>query len=222
MPYREDRDADQARIEALEHELATAKERIASLEGKQSNALVVASKGALVRHRKLAARQARWFGAPLELALARVFDGAFPSDRFEDLVGRIRSIASDPGSVELLRTSMTWRATVSGQGLPTTMVHVTIRDGVTTLAVTDSLTGLAGGLYGGLGGGLGGGGLMLPILAGFAVPVLMPVFIVGWLGGVFTAARALFKRGARRRAVLVQQLFDALAADIAAAIDARR
>ena len=36
MSYRDDRDADQARIEALELELARARDRISELEGKQS------------------------------------------------------------------------------------------------------------------------------------------------------------------------------------------
>jgi hypothetical protein len=222
MPYREDRDADQARITALEQELATAKQRIATLEVKQSTALAVASKGAVARYGDLAARQARWFGAPLELAMSRVFDGAFPADRLEELLGRIRSVWSDPGAVELLRASMTWRANVARHSGPTTVVHVMIKDGQTTLTVTDRLANLAGGLYGGIGGGVGGGGLVIPIMASIAVPVLAPVFLAGWLGGVIGGARALFKHVARRRAIAVQQLFDALVADIDAVLVAAR
>ena len=46
MAYREDRDADQARIEALEGELALAKQQIAQLEGRKEQALVLASERA--------------------------------------------------------------------------------------------------------------------------------------------------------------------------------
>jgi len=67
---------------------------------------------------------------------------------------------------------------------------------------------------GGVGGGVGGGGISLPIIASAAVPFLAPVFILGWLGGVFLGARAIYKRAARRRAVALQQLFDVLVADI--------
>jgi hypothetical protein len=55
-------------------------------------------------------------------------------------------------------------------------------------------------------------------MASVAVPVLTPVFILGWLGGVFLGARAIYKRAARRRAVQLQQLFDALVIDIERAI----
>jgi hypothetical protein len=219
MSYRDDRDADQARIAALEHELASANAKIASLEGREQNALVFASGGALARTGDTAAaRQTRWLGAPVALAMSREFDGAFPVDKLEELLGRIRSICSDPGAAEVLRASLTWRANVGRQAGPTTVVHVTIKDGKTTLQVTDRLGALVGGVYGGVGGGVGGGGMMIPILASAAVPVLAPVFFVGWFGGVFLGARAIFKRVARRRAVLVQRLFDALKADIASAL----
>jgi len=95
--------------------------------------------------------------------------------------------------------------------------HV-VRDGATTLTVTDRLAGLAGAVYGGVGGGVGGGGLSLPIMAAAAVPVLAPVFILGWLGGVFLGAREIYLRAARRRAVALQQLFDALVDDIERAL----
>ena len=214
MAYRDDREADQARIEALERELAVAQDKLAVLEGRQSQALVLASPGALVREGGQK-RAAWWFGAPRQLQFTRRFDGAFPAERFEELVERIREVTRDPGRTELLRSSMTWFASRAGKSLgPFRVVTVTVRDGVTTLTVTDRLTALAGAIYGGVGGGVGGGGFGLPILAATAVPVLAPVFILGWLGGVFLGTRAIYKRAAQRRAVALQQLFDALVADI--------
>jgi len=214
MTYRDDRDADQARIAALEQELATTRDRLAALEGRQSQALVLASQGALVSSGGSSAA-IRWFGAPGHLQLARRFDGAFPTDRFEELIERIREVTRDPGRTELLKSSLTWFASRGEKSPgPYRVVTVTVRNGSTTLTVTDRLAGLAGAIYGGVGGGVGGGGLSLPILASTAVPVLAPVFLLGWFGGVFLGARALYKRAARRRAVALQQLFDAIVGDI--------
>jgi hypothetical protein len=213
MTYRDDRDADQARIAALEQELAVTRAKLAAAEGRQDNALVLASQGGLVES-SVQSTAVRVFG-PGTLQLARRFDGAFPSERFEDIIERIREITRDRGLTELLPSSLTW---YSWQGEkssgPFRVVTLTIRDGITTLTITDRLSSLAGKIYGGIGGGVGGGGLGLPIVATSAIPVLGPVFILGWLGSVFLGARAVYKRAARRRAILLQQLFDALALDI--------
>ena len=49
-----------------------------------------------------------------------------------------------------------------------------------------------------------------------AVPFLAPVFILGWFGAVYAGTRKLFRRAARQRATFVQQLYDALVAEIEA------
>lgn len=217
MTYRDDRDADQARIAALEQELAATRAKLAAVEGRQENALVLATQGGLVPGRD-SSPSVRLFG-PSSLQLARRFDGAFPTERFEELIERIREITRDPGRTELLRSSLTWFASRGEKSTgPFRVVTVTVRDGITTLTVTDRLASLAGAIYGGVGGGVGGGGLSLPILATAAVPVLGPVFILGWLGSVFLGARAIYKRAVRRRAIALQQLFDALVADIERAL----
>ncbi|HEU4731150.1 MAG TPA: hypothetical protein VFT22_24825 [Kofleriaceae bacterium] len=218
MTYRDDRDADQARIAALEQELVEAHAKLAVLEGRQSQALVRASQGALVPGGYPSA-VTRWFGAPGQLQLSRRFDGAFPAERFEELIERIREVTRDPGRTELLKSSLTWFASRGEKSTgPFRVVTVTVRDGITTLTVTDRLAGLAGAIYGGVGGGVGGGGLSLPILASTAIPILTPVFLLGWLGGVFLGARELYKRAAHRRAVALQQLFDLLVEDIERAL----
>ncbi|TMQ06853.1 MAG: hypothetical protein E6J90_45145 [Deltaproteobacteria bacterium] len=217
MTYRDDRDADQARIAALEHELAQTHEKLAALQGRQSQALVLASRGALVPGSSPGA-VTRWFG-PAMLQLERRFDGAFPADRFEELIERIREVTRDPGRTELLKSSLTWFSSRGEKSPgPYRVVTVAIRHGATTLTVTDRLTGLLAAIYGGVGGGVGGGGLSVPILAATAVPVLAPVFILGWLGGVFVGTREIYKRLARQRAVALQQLFDALVEDIQRAL----
>lgn len=219
MSYRDDRDADQARIAALEHELAETRDKLTVLEGKQSLALTRIDNWALVPGGK-ASTTSRVFG-PGTLELSRQFDAAYPTDRFEELIDRIRELTRDPGRTELLKSSLTWFSARGDKGLgPHHVVTVSVRGDTTTLTVTDRLGGLAGAIYGGVGGGVGGGGLSLPILASVAVPVLTPVFILGWLGGVFLGTRQIYLGRARRRAVQMHQLYDALVDDIERAIDA--
>ena len=218
MSYRDDRDADQARITALEAELAAARRRIGDLEGHRSQALVLASPVSIAG----GPPRPPWYGAPLRLELVRSFDGEFPRDELETLVESLRSVTKDHGRTELLKSSVTWSSSTSERQLgPFLTVTVAIKDGRTTLTATDRLSQLAAGIYGGLGGGLGGGGIVVPIIAAISVPVLMPVAIVGWLGGFFLGSRALFKRAARQRALVLQRVFDAVAQDVAAKIPAR-
>ena len=51
-------------------------------------------------------------------------------------------------------------------------------------------------------------------VASTLVPMLAPVFLLGWLGGVFFGTRALYLRLARRRAEELQQVFDGLVGEI--------
>jgi hypothetical protein len=213
MVYRDDRDADQARIASLERELSETRDKLAALEGRRTQALVLATHGALVPG-AAPSSAARVFG-PGTLRLARRFDGAFPAARFEHLVERIRELTGDPGRTEVLNASLTWFASRGDRSIgPYRIVTVAVRDGATTLTVTDRLSGLAGAIYGGVGGGVGGGGLSLPIMVSTFVPMLAPVILLGWLGGVFFGTRALYLRLARRRAEELQQVFDALVDDI--------
>jgi len=216
MSYRDDRDADQARIAALEAELAAARERVDELEGRREQALVLASPGELATRKGSAAHAKRWLGAPLELEMIRTFDRAYPTDRLEDLVPVIREVSGEPGMVEVLRTSLTWRAMARQGALTRTFVMIVVRDGKTTLTAGARLHQQAGALFGGVGGGLGGGGLILPITASAAVPVLAPLFLLTWFGGIYLGTRTIFKRVARQRAELIQQLFDRLVAAIEA------
>jgi hypothetical protein len=217
MSYRDDRDADQARIAALEHELAETRDKLTELEGKQTLALARSTSWALVPGGEVSTAS-RVFG-PGMIELSKRFDAAYPVDRFEELVDRIREIAHDAGRTEILRSSLTWFGSRGEHnGIQRRIVTVSVRGETTTLTVTERLGGLAGAIYGGVGGGVGGGGLSLPILASVAVPVLTPVFLVGWLGGVFLGTRALYLRRARRRRLAAQQLFDALVDDIDRAV----
>ena len=219
MSYRDDRDADQSRIAALETELAGANKRIAELEGRREQALVLASGGELATASPPTAAK-RWLGAPLELKLSRELPGSFPTDRFEDVIERIRAITRDPGRTEVLKSSLTWSASTGPKGIgPFTIVTVSVRDGVTRLAVTDRLGPAAGAMYGGVGGGAGLGTIAVPIAAAAMImPLLAPVLALAWIGTAWVGARSLFKRIARSRAERLQQLFDALVEELDAAI----
>lgn len=222
MTYRDDRDADRARIEALEGELAAAQRKIDRLEGRRSQALALSTGRSLVGSSAGRADvKAPWYGAPLRLELAHTFEGEFPKDDLESLIDLIRSVTREAGRAELLKSSITWSAGTNPRATgPFTVVTVSVRDGKTSLLVADSLGQLAGGIYGGFGGGVGGGAIMLPIVAFIGTPVLIPVAVVGWLGGVFLGTRALFKRAARRRADALERLFEALVTQISARIPA--
>ena len=216
MSYRDDRDADQARIAALEADLQAAERKIGDLEGRRSQALVLATQTALARS---GAKKNPWFG-PMRLELVATFEGEYPRDQLEDLVEPIRSLARDLGRTELFKSSMTWstRSELRGTG-PALMITVAVKDGRTTLTATDELKQLAGGIYGGVGGGVGGGGLVLPLFAAvMASPALIPVIVVGRFGGVLLGARALYKRASHKRAVRLQIVFDGVSAVIAAKI----
>jgi hypothetical protein len=215
MTYRDDRDADRARIEALEQELAQTKAKVEELEGKRSQALVLASNGALTAAGKGTSASAKWAGAPFRLELTRSWDKEFPVDQFEDLIDGIREITRDNGRIEMLRTSMTWSSSAQEKGTgPYITVRISVKNGVTKLEVTDRLGGLAGVIFGAIGGGVGGGAIALPIFASISVPILAPVIAVGWFGGFYLGLRKIFQIRARKRAEKLQQVFDHVAREI--------
>jgi hypothetical protein len=219
-PYRGDRAADQARIESLERELSDAHGKIAELEGKRSQALVLAGSKDISPAGKATSAAAKWFGAPLKLELSRTWDQEFPVENFEELIDVIREITGDNGRVELLKTSMTWYSSSQPKGTgPFIEVRVSVRNGQTRLEVKDRLGQLAGVIYGAIGGGVGGGAIMAPIGASIAVPILSPVFILAWVGGFYFGLRKLFKSRARKRAEALQRVFESLEKELAKSVD---
>ncbi len=217
MSYRDDRDADRARIEALEVELVRAQRKLVALE-QPSVALVPQGGNALAVQR---GEGVPWYGAPLRLELSRRFEGALSPDRFEDLIDAIRRHTRESGRSELLKSSMTWSTEANPKSAgPFWVVTISIRHGHTDLVVTDRLGQLAGAIYGGVGGGVGGGGISVPIMVplAMAMPALIPVFCLGWLGTAFLGTRALFKNRAKSRARRLQALFEAVASEIASAL----
>jgi hypothetical protein len=84
----------------------------------------------------------------------------------------------------------------------------------TTLTITDRLDELAGRLFGTFGGIVGAGGFAAPLAASIAFPPLAPLFVAGWFGGVYGTSRLLYRKAARARAMILQNIFDLLVADV--------
>lgn len=212
MSYRDDRDADRARIEALEGELASAKQRIEELEGKRAQALVVAGGGALATGDKKAIK--RSFGQPDELRLARTFDTEFPRDKLEDLVETLRGITGQRGTTELMPSSLSWSSASAYPAMaPSLRLTVTLKNGITRLEITDNLLDATRMsslpmIFGFMGSVLG------TMFTGLVLLPLAPVVAVVGIGSSYSASRALHKRAARRRAEQLQRLFDQVVAAI--------
>lgn len=212
MSYRDDLDASQARVAALEVELADARAHIDKLEGKEpSQALVKVGDQALATSRAAHPTSSRWLGAPSSIKLAREVDGEVPESAFAELIETIRRAVRNIGTVSVLPGSLAWSANTPGNGVgPFIDIYFSIRDGKTTIHIDEKLGNLAGGIFGGLGGGLGVGGLMAPISTMWITPLLVPFAIPVWLGGVYVACRKIYRNRARARADKLQVLLDQL------------
>ena len=231
MSYRDDLDATRARADALERELAAAKEKIAELEG--GTALVRTEGGALVRREGAAVDRLSasgpathtWLAGPTRLGHERVIDGELPESAYTELVETIRRTIGEPGTTSMLPGSLTWTSSALPNSTgPHLNVYVSVRHGKTTLRADEKLGHLAGAIFGGVGGGVGGGGIMLPIAAAFVNPLLLAVTLPVWLGGTYLACRKIYRGRASARANRLESLMDELAElverEIAAAAEA--
>ena len=211
MAYRDDLEATQARVTALEKELADAHAEIARLEGDESQALVKVGGQALERATPDESRSPGWLGAPIRLELSRVLEGEVPEAAYSELVEAMRQALGSVGTVSVLPGSLAWASNAPANGIgPFVNIYFTMRDGRTTIRVEEKLGSLAGGIFGGVGGGVGGGGLMLPIATLWISPLLVPLAVPLWLGGVYAGCRALYRRSARKRARKLEKLLETL------------
>jgi hypothetical protein len=221
---REARELDR-QITNLEGQLDAARRRVGELADD------IEDPGPELEHGKLALLRAGhdgstafWLGAPMLLRLRRRFDGRLPQNCFHHMLDQFREHAHDAGIVEELPESLVWSSSPGKHPVqPHWMIRLVVAEAViprtptperhdcfTTLTVTDRLDALAGRLFGAFGGILGAGGLAAPVAASLAFPMLTPVFVVGWLGGVYGVSRSLFRKIARGRAKHMQKLFTLL------------
>jgi hypothetical protein len=210
-PFRNDRDADQARIVALEAELARSQKRVAEMEAHREQALVLAGRSQLVPSAKASAI-ARIAGAPRELRFEREFAGVLSRDQLESLAETIRTLMNEPGRLEVIRTSLTWTSADHGRR----WVEITIADGRSRLAVCERLDSLIGRVFG----PMVGLAPQLAIILGFNIGALAAgLGVIAWLGAGLTGGRVLIRRGARKRAIRLQTVFDALCDEISRTLD---
>jgi hypothetical protein len=215
VTYRDDLDAAQARVTALEQELASTRTRLAEAEDRRSHALVLAEQDVALA---LAGggRAARVFGGPLRVRLERTFSGELDPASFEDLIELIRTTTKDAGRSELMKASLLWTSSSPPNGVgPFLTVMVSSKRGQVTMSVEDRFGNTAGIVYGAVGGGIAGGLAVLPIMATVAIPVLGIALIPVWLGGAVLGCRALYRRATRKRTKQAHQLFEQLGDEIA-------
>ncbi len=208
MSYRDDRDADHARIGALESELAAATQKIDQLEGKRSQALVLAG-SATPALAKSAAHRTRWFGAPSKLALKRTFEGTVPHERLEELVELIRARTGEQGRSELMPTSLSWSS--ENETGAQQLITVRVKDGTTQLELGADLPSarpfvilpMTGAVF----------GPWLVVVLGAPV-VLASTVVLGAVGSLYAVLRRAYKRNAQKQAERLQALDEALSSSI--------
>jgi serine/threonine protein kinase len=158
-------------------------------------------------------RRNRLIGGPTRVLIERIIEGEVPDAEFPVLVDEIRRVLGNVGQVSQLGRSFTWTA-AGGSGGRMLEVVVAVRGGRTRIVIQEHLKNLIGGIFGGIGGGMGGGG-MGPILgvmidglnmAGAAVAVAVPA----WLLFTFATARTSYYYASRRRVRQLEKLIQRL------------
>jgi hypothetical protein len=131
--------------------------------------------------------------------------GEVPESTYEILVAEARRRLGAVGTVHTLGRSLAWTLTPANNA-STRSVHLTVvpSDGRTVVHLEENLRHLAGGLFGGLVGGLGGGGSGIAVSVGILVshsPLVIPLALGAWLGGVYLFTRRIYggKTGRRER-----------------------
>jgi hypothetical protein len=213
------RSDDKARLAELDDELESADQIIKRLERERHvpESKAGTAGGRALKRAGFDPSSARTLGAPALLRLTRRFDGTFPRNQFEQLVERIRELTHEPGIVEIADDGIVWGSSTEGHPSQAhLLVRVTVDDkeGSTNLVATDRLGALVGRLFGAFGTIFGAGGLAAPVAASIAFPWFTPVFVFGWLGGVFASTRVLYRRLAASRAKQLQEIFGALVLEI--------
>ena len=211
---------DRARLEELEDELAVAQKLIDKYDGRLRTPRFGIGRRALKRAAYDPSSAQKWLGAPALLRLSRRFDGKLPRERFAQVIERVREITHDPGVVEVSESAVVWATSLERHPSQAhLMIRVIVTDGEhphTQLAVTDRLGALVGRLFGAFGTIVGAGGLAAPVAASLAFPVFAPVFVLGWLGGVYGTTRVLYRKLVTGRAKQLHEIFGALVLEIEA------
>jgi hypothetical protein len=166
---------------------------------------------AVVVREGIAPKRNPFLGATSQITFEAIVAGEMPERDFDVMVDTIRRALNDAGVVSQVGRSLTWTSADKSRRIQATVL---VRDGRTTIHVSERLRELAGGLYGGIMGG-GGGGMMGPIIgltldAG-APAGIIPVLMLAAAGLTYGIARTIFTRVHRSRSHVLRQLIDRLA-----------
>lgn len=176
--------------------------------------------GAVVRE-GIAPPHNPWIGGRTTIAFEAIIPGEMPERDFDLLVDIIRRALNDPGQVSGVGRSLTWTSSDKARKLA---VAVLVRDGRTTIHVSERLKDLAGGLFAGImAGGSGatlGPGIGLAIEA-WHTPWLIPFFVLASVGTTYTVARTIFQRMSRSRRAVLEEMTHRLAEQVTLSV-ARR
>lgn len=153
----------------------------------------------------------------LRLKHETVVPGEIDEDGREALLDTIQEELGIPGSLSRAGRSMVWSSTSGPQGGRAVTVHVSSRNGQTTVRVEESLGNLLGGIWGGVMGG-GGSGLaaMFAVAAGVASlgPAGVVLGIASGLGLGFGLSRGILARATDAREEQLKALFSGVVATV--------
>ncbi|MEP6835287.1 MAG: serine/threonine-protein kinase [Gemmatimonas sp.] len=165
-----------------------------------------------------------WFlGARTKIELETAFDGELNDIGFEEVADEIRRALGEMVTVSAVGRTLTVTAAGGGGGRNhnprRVQIHLTSRNGRTTISALEDLKQSALGLYMGfmLGGGFGFGfGATGAIIGATHNPVLGVAAFAGLMATAYGSARALFTRTSRKRE---KELYDVMRRVIARAQD---
>jgi hypothetical protein len=156
-----------------------------------------------------------WAGGPTRIAIERVITGELSEADCAYLIEEVRSEIGNTGISSTLGKTVSWVTQRSGQGVGRDVqLTITMRAGITRIAVREGLGPLLGGIFGGFGGGVGGGGLG-PIMGGIAgglnAPAAAAIAAVLWVFLTMSSARALYHHLVKGKLKQLNALADRLA-----------
>jgi hypothetical protein len=150
-------------------------------------------------------------GRNANISFETVLAGEMAERDFDVLVDTIRRTLNDVGTASGFGRSMTW---VMADKQRKVQITVLVRDGKTSIQVSERLRDLAGALFGGIMGG--GGGMTIGPAIGLAAgalhaPLLAFPFVATAVGLTFGTARTIFNHVAKKRTEVLRELTEKLA-----------
>ena len=140
-----------------------------------------------------------------------LLEGEVSSDAMDRMIEEVQRTFADTSEPSYTDTSATWTgssATASTR-LSNLMVAITARSGQTEIRITERLDSLSAVLFGAL--GIGGGTVGVAIsgaigMGEFGSPLIFAAGAVTAVGSIYTLARTLYSRSARKRRRELQRL----------------